>query len=326
VSGRDWGDEIAAAAELLRGGGLVAFPTETVYGLGADATNVAALGRLYAVKGRPADHPVIVHLADARALDDWAAVVPDSARALADAFCPGPLTLIVRRSARVPDAVTGGRDTVGLRVPDQPVALALLRAFGGGVAAPSANRFGRVSPTTAADVRADLGVDVDLVLDGGPCRVGVESTIVDCTADPPVIARVGGVPREAVEAALGRPVAVADQGTVAAPGTLAAHYAPRARVHVVDAATAGARAAELLGAGRRVGMLALEMPVGLPPAVEILDAPADVNEYARVLYVRLREADTRALDDLLVVPPPAAGLGAAVVDRVGRAARAEPGP
>ena len=325
MSEREWDDEIAAAAEVLRGGGLVAFPTETVYGLGADATNVDALARLYAVKGRPVDHPVIVHLADAAALDDWAADVPECARVLADAFWPGPLTVIVRRSARVPDAVTGGRATVGLRVPDQPVALALLRAFGGGVAAPSANRFGRVSPTTAADVRADLGADVDLVLDGGPCRVGVESTIVDCTADPPVIARLGGLPREAIEAALGRPVALADRGTVAAPGTLAAHYAPRARVRVVDAATAGARAGELLAAGRRVGILALERPAGLPHAVEILDAPVDVDEYARVLYLRLREADTRALDDLLVVPPPAGGLGAAIADRVARAAAAEPG-
>ena len=321
---RATGDEIAAAASVLRRGGLVAFPTETVYGLGADATNVAALRRLYAVKGRPADHPVIVHLADARALDDWAAEVPGPARALADAFWPGPLTVILRRSARVPDEVTGGRDTVGLRVPDQPVARALLRAFGGGVAAPSANRFGRVSPTTAADVIADLGADVDVVLDGGPCRVGVESTIVDCTADPPVIARVGGVPREAVEAVLDRPVAVADGGAVAAPGTLAAHYAPRARVHVVDSAEAGARAAALLAAGHAVGVLALEPPTGLPPEVEVLDAPADVDEYARVLYARLREADTRALDDLLVVPPSGRGLGAAVVDRVRRAAAAEP--
>jgi L-threonylcarbamoyladenylate synthase len=319
-------DEIGAAAEVLRRGGLVAFPTETVYGLGADAANADALRRLYAVKGRPADHPVIVHVADARALDDWAAEVPDAARALAAAFWPGPLTVIVRRAARVPDEVTGGRDTVGLRVPDQPVALALLRAFGGGVAAPSANRFGRVSPTTADDVRADLGADVDVVLDGGPCRVGVESTIVDCTTDPPVIARVGGVAQEAVERVLGRPVVVADRGSVAAPGTLPAHYAPRARVHVVDGAEAGERAAALLVAGRSVGLLALEVPAGLLPAVEILDAPADVDEYARVLYARLRAADLRGLDDLLVVPPPADGLGAAVIDRVRRAAAAEPRP
>ena len=331
-------DEIAAAVAVLRRGGLVAFPTETVYGLGADATDVDALARLYAVKGRPTDHPVIVHLADAAALADWAAEVPEAARALADACWPGPLTLVLRRRDRVPDAVTGGRATVGLRVPDQPVALELLRAFGGGIAAPSANRFGRVSPTTAADVRADLGADVDCVLDGGPCRVGVESTIVDCTGPEPVIARVGGVPRERIEAVLGHPVAVQDRGTIAAPGTLPAHYAPRARVHLVAAAPGaptpgggsglapGAEpvglAHRLLGAGRRVGVLALVVPAGLPDAVEILAPPADPDEYARVVYARLREADARGLDDLLVVAPPAIGLGAAVADRLARAAAA----
>ena len=315
-------EEIAAAVAVLRHGGLVAFPTETVYGLGADAGNEAALRHLYAVKGRPADHPVIVHLADAAALGAWAAEVPATARALADACWPGPLTLVLRRSARVPDAVTGGRPTVGLRVPDQPVALALLRAFGGGIAAPSANRFGRVSPTTAADVRADLGTDVDCVLDGGPCRVGVESTIVDCTGPEVVIARVGGIPRETVEAVLGRPVAVADRGEIAAPGTLPAHYAPRARVHLVAERDPVALAGRLLAAGRRVGVLAPAVPVGLPAAVEILAPPADADEYARVLYARLREADARGLDDLLVVAPPAVGLGAAVADRLTRAAAA----
>jgi L-threonylcarbamoyladenylate synthase len=316
---------VRAAADILRRGGLVAFPTETVYGLGADASAPAALRRLYAVKGRPPDHPVIVHLADAGMLDDWAVAVPETARRLAAAFWPGPLTLILRRSARVPDEVTGGRDTVGLRVPDQPLALALLREFGGGVAAPSANRFGRVSPTTADDVRADLGDDVDLVLDGGPCRVGVESTIVDCTGPVPVIARLGGVPREAVEAVLGAPVEVRDRGAVAAPGTLAAHYAPHARVHVLDPEAVAPRATALVRAGRRVGVLAPAVPVGLPPDVEILTPPRDVDEYARVLYARLREADARGLDDLLVVGPPGTGLGAAVVDRLRRAAAAGEG-
>ena len=313
---------IREAAEVLRRGGLVAFPTETVYGLGADAANPDAVGRLYAVKGRPAGHPVIVHLADADALDAWAAAVSEPARLLAEAFWPGPLTLILRRSARVPDAVTGGRDTVGLRVPDQPVAQALLRAFGGGVAAPSANRFGRVSPTTAADVHADLGDAVDLVLDGGPCLVGVESTIVDCTGPEPVIARLGGVPREDVERCLGHAVALADTGAVAAPGTLAAHYAPRARVVVVDPAAAADTAEGLLAEGRDVGLLALDPPVDLPAGVRVLTSPADVDEYARVLYARLRDADARGLDDLLVVPPPAVGLGAAVADRLRRAAAA----
>ena len=314
---------IRAAAAVLRRGGLVAFPTETVYGLGAAADDPAALRRLYAVKGRPAAHPVIVHLADAGALDDWAVAVGAAARALAAAFWPGPLTVVVRRAPRVPDEVTGGRHTVGLRVPDQPVAAALLRAFGGGIAAPSANRFGRVSPTTAADVAADLGDDVDLVLDGGPCRVGVESTIVDCTGVAPVIARLGGVPREAVERVLGGAVAVSDRGVLAAPGTLAAHYAPQARVHLVEApGTVAALAAAQRAAGRRVGLLAADVPAGMPRDVEILDSPRDVDEYARVLYARLREADVLALDDLIVVPPPDAGLGAAVRDRIRRAAAA----
>ena len=184
--------------------------------------------RLFAVKGRPADHPVIVHLGDAAQLDDWAIDVDDTARTLASACWPGPLTVVVRRAPHVPDAVTGGLDTVGLRVPDQPIALALLRAFGGGVAAPSANRFGRVSPTTAADVFADLGDDVDVILDGGPCRVGVESTIVDCSRPEPAILRLGGTPRERVEELLGRAVPLLDAGEVRAPGTLESHYAPRA--------------------------------------------------------------------------------------------------
>lgn len=317
---------IHEAAAVLRRGGLVAFPTETVYGLGADAANPDAVRHLYAVKGRPPGHPVIVHLAGADALDGWARAVPEAARLLADAFWPGPLTLILPRSDRVPDAVTGGRDTVGLRVPDQPVARALLREFGGGVAAPSANRFGRVSPTTAADVDADLGADVDLVLDGGPCRVGVESTIVDCTGPEPVIARLGGVSREEVERCLGYAVAVADTGAVAAPGTLAAHYAPRARVVVVTPADAADTAEGLLAEGHAVGLLALAPPGDLPTGVRILPSPADVDEYARVLYARLRDADARGLDDLLVVPPPPAGVGAAVADRLRRAAAAGEDP
>ncbi len=315
-------EQVRAAAEVLRHGGLVAFPTETVYGLGADASDPAALRRLYAVKGRPPDHPVIVHLADTADLDDWAVAVSDAARALVAACWPGPLTVIVRRSSRVPDEVTGGRDTVGLRVPDQPVARALLRAFAGGIAAPSANRFGRVSPTTAADVRADLGDDVDVVLDGGPCRVGVESTIVDCTNDRPVIARLGGVPREAIARILGHSVDLADQGAVAAPGTLAAHYAPRATVVAVPAAEVAERVAGLLAAGRTVGLLALAGAVEPPTGVVVLASPADVDEYAQVLYACLRDADARGVDAVVVVPPPAAGLGAAVGDRVRRAAAA----
>ena len=315
--------DISRAAETLRRGGLVAFPTETVYGLGADADNAGALARLYAVKGRPGEHPVIVHVGSPGQLDDWAADVPVAARRLGDTLWPGPLTIVVRRAARVLDAVTGGGDTVGVRVPDQSVALALLRAFGGGIAAPSANRFGHVSPTTAGDVRADLGDDVDVLLDDGPCTVGVESTIVDCTGDELVILRPGGVSRERVEEVSGQAVGVRSDGLVRAPGTLKSHYAPKATVLVVDRQDLAERTRALLAAGERVAVLAPAAIPALPAGVVVLDAPANADEYARVLYARLREADRRGVDVLLAVPPPDTGVGVAVGDRLRRAAGRE---
>ena len=315
--------DISGAAATLRRGGLVAFPTETVYGLGADADNAAALARLYAVKGRPGEHPVIVHVGAPAQLDEWAAAVPVAARRLGDALWPGPLTLVVRRAARVLDGVTGGGDTVGVRVPDQPVALALLHAFAGGIAAPSANRFGHVSPTTADDVRADLGDDVDVVLDDGPCTVGVESTIVDCTGDELVILRPGGVTRELVEKVSAQKVVVGRDGLTRAPGTLKSHYAPEATVLVVDRGDLAPRATALLAADQRVAVLAPGPVPVLPADVVVLDGPADSDEYARVLYARLREVDRRGLDVLLAVPPPDAGVGVAVGDRLRRAAGRE---
>src|SRR5262245_1331063 len=261
------GADIVRAAEILRRGGLVAFPTETVYGLGADAGNPAAVARLYAVKGRPGNHPVIVHVGAPSQLADWAADVPEAARRLGDALWPGPLTVVVRRAASVPDAVTGGGDTVGVRVPDQPVALALLRAFGEGIAAPSANRFGRVSPTTAEDVRADLADDVDVVLDDGPCSVGVESTIVDCSGAEPVILRPGGVSRERVGEIVGHPVPLRRDGLVRAPGTLKSHYAPEATVLLVDRDELGARADSVVEARQRVAVLATGPLPTLPDEV-----------------------------------------------------------
>ena len=235
--------DLAAAVAALGSGGLVAFPTETVYGLGADAANADAVARIFEVKGRPLGHPVIVHVAAADALDEWAVAIPPAARLLADECWPGPLTMILRRSARVPDVVTGGRDTVGLRVPDHPVARSLLEAFGGGVAAPSANRFGKVSPTTAGHVLADLGAEVDVILDGGPCHVGVESTIIDLTGEWPEVLRPGGVGLERLIEILGPSVrrwagaAITDPGSARAPGMLAAHYAPSARVVLVSMMT-----------------------------------------------------------------------------------------
>jgi len=324
--------EIRRAVAVLRAGGLVAFPTETVYGLGADASQPAAVQRVFAVKGRPADHPVIVHLAGAGALGEWAAEVPPAAALLAERCWPGPLTVILRRAPGVPDEVTGGLETVGLRVPDQPVALALLREFAAegaeearhGIAAPSANRFGRVSPTTAADVRADLGGDVDLVLDGGACRVGVESTIVDCTGDEPAILRLGGLARERIEDLLGRPVPVrrveGTAGEVRAPGTLVSHYAPAARVLLVDAASLVGAAHDALGRGLGVGVIGEKLPGDLPAGVTVLAEPVDDADYARHLYRHLRAADAAGLDTVLAVVPDEAGIGAAVADRLRRAA------
>ena len=319
--------ELAAAASVLRAGGLVAFPTETVYGLGADAANEAAVRRIFAVKGRPPDHPLIVHLGAADLLDAWARDVPPPARLLADAFWPGPLTLVLRRSALVPDAVTGGRDTVGLRVPDHPVARALLDAFGGGVAAPSANRFGQVSPTSAAHVRADLGADVDLVLDGGACEVGVESTIVDLTDDRIEVLRSGGVSLERLTEELGVvPDVWQGDGPARAPGMLESHYAPAAEVVLVEVGDIAARAEAQLRAQRTVGVLAPTVIDDLPADVIELEPAGDADEYAFVLYDRLRQADRLGIEVLLVVPPPEPGLGRAVSDRLRRAAatRARP--
>jgi L-threonylcarbamoyladenylate synthase len=318
---------VDAAVEILRRGGLVAFPTETVYGLGADASNPQAVERIFAVKGRPRSHPVIVHLGEATALKEWAAHVPAEAWALADTFWPGPLTLILNRAGGVSDVVTAALPTVGLRVPAQPLALALLAAFGSGIAAPSANRFGRVSPTRAEDVRADLGGAVDLVLDGGPCRVGVESTIVDLSRGRAVVLRPGGVALEALSEVLGYEVEVGSQpgnapGAVRAPGTLPSHYAPQARVEVLAADEVVARAEALLGEGLRVGLLAPSPVPGLPGGLDALPPAGGAPAYAQVLYQRLREADRRGLDVLLAVPPPVSGLGAAVVDRLHRAAAA----
>jgi L-threonylcarbamoyladenylate synthase len=311
---------VAEAVAVLRRGGLVAFPTETVYGLGADARNPAAVARVFAAKGRPAAHPLIVHLGDAARLEGWARDVPATARRLAERFWPGPLTLILRRAAGVLDIVTGGQDTVGLRIPAHPTALALLCAFGDGVAAPSANRFGRVSPTTAADTREELGEAVDLVLDGGPCAVGLESTIVDLSGDAPAVLRPGAVTAEALDAALGAPVPLRTGGPVRSPGQFPSHYAPRAAVEMASEAEVGARVAALVARGLRTGVMAVRAPADLPAAATWLPLPADLADMARVLYARLRAVDRLGLDAVVVVAPPEPGLGEAISDRLRRAA------
>lgn len=309
---------MARAAARLAAGGLVAFPTETVYGLGADASREDAVRRIFEVKGRPRGHPLIVHLAPEARLEGWAAEVPALARRLAAAAWPGPLTLILRRGPRVAAAVTGGADTVGLRVPAHPLAQALLRAFGGGVAAPSANRFGAVSPTTAAHVIADLRGDVDYVLDGGPCEVGVESTIVDLSRGRPALLRPGGLPREAIEAIAG-PLAAGDADAPAAPGTLAGHYAPRARVIAVALDDVPAAVAAQRG---ELAVLAPASALARWPELgaRACPLPDDVAGMARELYAALRALDARGVEVVIAALPPAAGLGEAVGDRMRRAA------
>jgi L-threonylcarbamoyladenylate synthase len=312
---------VEQAARVLRAGGLVAFPTETVYGLGADAANAAAVHRIFAVKGRPPDHPLIVHIRRTEDLELWAADVPETARLLGQQFWPGPLTLILRRHPMVLDLVTGGQDTVGLRVPRHPVALALLERFGGGVAAPSANRFGRVSPTDPAHVAEDLGGEIELILDGGRCDVGVESTIVDLTSGQPAILRPGGIPREVLEHALNTSVALRPQGPVRSPGQHSVHYAPRARVVLTSPGKQTRReVAELLSSGARVGVMSPHPVETLPAGATSIPLPSSLPEMAAHLYASLRLVDTLGLDVVVVVRPPGRGLGLAINDRLERAA------
>jgi L-threonylcarbamoyladenylate synthase len=317
--------DIEEAAGVLRAGGLVAFPTETVYGLGANAEDPVAVTRVFEVKGRPPSHPLIVHIGSAEQLDDWAEDVPDSARLLAERFWPGPLTLVLRRGRRVPLEATGGLETVALRVPDHPVALELLSAFGGGVAAPSANRFGSVSPTTASHVRAELGDAVDFVLDGGSCQVGVESTIVDATADVAGVLRPGGVTREDLEAVLGRPLAVHSTSRVRVPGQHPSHYAPRARVVLVDPAKVVIEAELMQELGHRAGVL---LPASLDGASvnvhAVVRVPDSLADYARGLYGFLRALDQQGCDIIVASLPVETGLGLAIANRLHRAAGPRP--
>jgi L-threonylcarbamoyladenylate synthase len=293
----------------LRAGGVVALPTETVYGLAADITHESAIERVYAIKGRPRDHPLIVHVGSVREMEQYAVAVPPAAHRLAARFWPGPLTIVLRKSPQVPDVVTAGQPTVALRMVDHPLTLAILRVFGGAVAAPSANRFGRVSPTSAEHVRDDLGDDVDYIVDGGPCRVGVESTIVDLRGEVPAILRVGAVGPSALASALGTPVVVRSGGPVRAPGSLASHYAPRAELVLVDAAAVDAEVERRVAAGERVAKLTL---------------PEDPAAAARSLYASLRALDAEGNHAIVTALPPDDELHAAVRDRLARAAAPRP--
>lgn len=318
--------DATAAARALRTGGLAALPTETVYGLGALATDPDALARIYEVKGRPSDHPVIVHISGIGAASEWARMVPDSARLLAAAFWPGPLTLVLPRAALASDTITGGQETVALRAPAHPLfqeVLALLESDGlnaPGIAAPSANRFGRVSPTTASHVSEELGSRLiegrDVILDGGPCAVGVESTIVIWSpeSDTWQVAREGGV--TAAQLAEIVPVSTAStEPSQRVPGALASHYSPAARVLLSSAESLSEVAAK-----GPVGLIA-DTAVATPPGWQRLCSPGDPEAYARDLYAALRSADADGIATVVAVPPPGPGLAAAVRDRLTRAAR-----
>ncbi len=306
-------DDIKKAAHALKDGHLVAFPTETVYGLGADANNETALNRIYSVKGRPADHPLIVHISSINYLEEWALSIPVYAKTLAQEFWPGPMTLILRKKNVVSDLVTGGQDSIGLRVPAQPVAIALLNEFnamgGLGVAAPSANRFGAVSPTTADAVAEELGKFFELgdfILDGGMCQLGIESTIIDCTKDSPSILRPGALTVSMIEAVCGKSV-IENLSEIRASGLLESHYSPKAKVEINAIAIPGD------------GFLAMEK-FPTPIGTSRLASPGTVEQYARELYAALRSGDAKGLKRIVVIPPDGDGVAVAVRDRLSKAA------
>ncbi|MBY0270338.1 MAG: threonylcarbamoyl-AMP synthase [Burkholderiales bacterium] len=311
--------DITHAAAVLKAGELVAFPTETVYGLGADASNADAVQKIYAAKGRPSNHPLIVHVADAVQLANWARDIPPFAHVLAKKFWPGPLTLVLKRNPRVPDAVTGGQDTVAIRVPSHPVAQALLREFGGGVAAPSANRFGRVSATTAAHVREEFGDSVACVLDGGAADVGIESTIVDCSRATPSLLRPGWITPQQLEATLGAPLAAPDADAPRVSGTLEKHYSPQTPVMLMEGDLIIELAHSLTRQGKRVAVLARTTLRPLIDDLVWLAAPADAAGYAHDLYANLRELDHAGCDAILVEQPPEQAEWYAIRDRLMRA-------
>jgi L-threonylcarbamoyladenylate synthase len=306
---------LEGAVFTLRRGGVVAFPTETVYGLGADAENAQAVARIFALKGRPPDHPLIVHLPGIEALARFARKVPPLAVRLAEHFWPGPLTLILPKAKAVPEVVTGGQDTVGLRVPAHPLALEMLKAFGGGVAAPSANRFGRVSPTTAEHVKEELGDKIDYLLDGGPCPVGLESTILDLSSDKPRLLRVGAISRLELAEVLGELPELASGKAPKAPGTLPKHYAPTLPLELLTSDELDALLARLTGA-----VVLARRPDPELRGVKWLTMPQDPQAYAQVLYARLREAERAHCQKILVEMPPAEAAWEAVLDRLQRAA------
>ena len=315
-------EALTHAAEVIRAGGLVAFPTETVYGVGADALSAAAVARIFEAKERPRGNPLIVHVADATALDEVAVRVTDRAREVVASFWPGPLTLVLDRAAAVPLITTGGLDTVAVRVPAHPVAQGLIRAAGRPLAAPSANRSGRPSPTRAPHVLEDLGGRIELILDGGSTSVGLESTVLDMTTEPPTLLRPGGVTLEQLEAHLGR-VRLAtgdDEAAGRSPGLRFRHYAPRAKVVLIEAGAGEEAVASWLDGGKSVALMA-QRSVGLDrPGLRVRLMPVDLEAYARELFEVLRDLDATGVDAIFVEGIAEVGLGRAIMDRLRRAA------
>lgn len=314
------GSDVRIAVDVLRRGGLIGLPTETVYGLGADASNPAAVARIFAAKQRPANHPLIVHLNRAAQLEQWAREIPAAAWRLAEAFWPGPLTLVLPRTRSVLDAVTGGLDTVALRIPAHPLAREVLEEFGGGIAAPSANRHKKISPTTAQHVYEELGDAVDVLLDGGECRVGIESTIVDLSTGALHLLRPGAITAEDLERTAGEPVELTIHPSIRSPGRMPLHYAPNARVVLASIAQVSEKLAEYAALGVRVGVLSENRSSEWPAHIPWLSLGNSASEQARQLYRRLREADGMELAALIVVPPSDRGMGYALRDRLWRAA------
>lgn len=313
-------NDIAFAVSVLRSGGLVAFPTETVYGLGADAWNECAVKTVFSTKGRPLDHPLIVHLATAAEMTCWARDIPDIAWRIAERFWPGPLTLILRRAPGVSDAVTGGQDTIGLRVPAHPVALALIKAFGGGIAAPSANRFGRISPTCAAHVLAEFGSSLPCVIDGGRCEIGLESTILDLSGGSPRVLRPGAITPAALNQILNTEFTTSTNNVPRVPGSLASHYAPETPLRLIPGAELKAAALALLQRGKKVTVVSSHPDEIHQGGCHWLITPGNAAQYGQNLYALLREIDKSACDYILIEIPPAQMQWDAVNDRLTRAA------
>lgn len=312
---------IARAVQCLKNGGLVGMPTETVYGLGADASNPDAVKRIFAAKNRPENHPLIVHIASIEQLTDWAQDIPESAYQLAQHFCPAPLAFILKKRPNVSGIVTGGQNTVALRIPNHPVALELLRQFDGGIAAPSANRFCRISPTQAQHVADELGDDVDLILDGGACQIGVESTIVDLSGDKPTILRFGQITRSEIEAVLQTAVFIPDslsQTTVRTAGMMAIHYAPTTPAFCCETHLL---LEQLKNETQKIGVLTCGSKMPETANLTVMELPANAVNYAQNLYAKLRELDALKFDFIVVEKPPQNEAWAAINDRLSKATR-----